>query len=372
MADILAHSKIGASSMERWMNCPGSVRLSEGMPSISSAYADEGTLAHEIAAAILCDQPHKNASDEMMDAVNVYVDFVRSLVDQNEGATLLVEHRLDLSHLRSGLFGTADCIIYAPKTKTLHVIDYKHGQGLPVEVVEDGKPNVQLTYYGLGALEATKYPCLDIVLTVVQPRCSHPDGPVRSYSFPAVEMIEFAADLVEYAKATEDQDAKRVPGDWCRFCPAAVKCPEIKTRALSIAKNEFSPTLSYDPKKLSETLEWLDVFEGFLKNVRAFAYAEAERGRVPPGWKLVEKRATRKWRDEDLVSDIVRQKGLDLFDQKLKSVAQAEKFLGKDVFLKELSELVVQESSGLALVPVGDKRPPAKRDARSEFTPLPA
>ena len=45
-----AHSKIGASSKDRWSQCPGSVRLSEGIPSISSAYAEEGTLAHSLAA----------------------------------------------------------------------------------------------------------------------------------------------------------------------------------------------------------------------------------------------------------------------------------------------------------------------------------
>ncbi|MCH8328897.1 MAG: DUF2800 domain-containing protein, partial [Nanoarchaeota archaeon] len=47
------HSKIGASSMYRWSNCPGSVKLSEGMTSESSIYAIEGTAAHEVVGLAL-------------------------------------------------------------------------------------------------------------------------------------------------------------------------------------------------------------------------------------------------------------------------------------------------------------------------------
>ena len=42
-----AHSRLGASTSERWFNCPASVRLSDGIPSRESPYAAEGTLAHE-------------------------------------------------------------------------------------------------------------------------------------------------------------------------------------------------------------------------------------------------------------------------------------------------------------------------------------
>jgi len=346
--------------MERWMNCPGSVKLSEGMPSQSSAYAEEGTMAHDIAAAILCGEVHKDAPQEMLDAVQVHVDFVMALSNQDPDSFLTVEERLDLSHLHPGLFGTADAIIYQPNLKTLHVVDYKHGQGIPVDVIDDGKPNVQLMYYGLGALEQTKAPCEFVSLHIVQPRCHHPDGPIRSVKFQAVDMIDFAADLVDYAILTESPSAPLKAGDWCRFCPAAVKCPVVRDRALAISKQEFTPTQVYDPAKLSETLQWLDVVEAFIKNVRAFAYAEAERGRTPPGFKLVEKRANRKWVDESKVGELAKELGADIFDHSLKTVAQAEKVLGKETFKEKFSEFVVQESSGLTLVPDTDKRPAAQ------------
>ena len=37
------HAILGASSSHRWLACPGSIRLSAGMPGTSSVYADEGT-----------------------------------------------------------------------------------------------------------------------------------------------------------------------------------------------------------------------------------------------------------------------------------------------------------------------------------------
>ena len=44
------HAKLSASSAFRWINCPGSVALADQLPAPgSSAYADEGTLAHALA-----------------------------------------------------------------------------------------------------------------------------------------------------------------------------------------------------------------------------------------------------------------------------------------------------------------------------------
>jgi len=51
--DGVIHSPIGASSMHRWSVCPGSVRLSSNVPSVSSSYADEGTEAHAWLAKVI-------------------------------------------------------------------------------------------------------------------------------------------------------------------------------------------------------------------------------------------------------------------------------------------------------------------------------
>lgn len=89
------HSKIGASSMSRWQKCPGSVRLSEGMDDTTSIFAAEGTVAHGIAEHILNHpfdplSPHLGetveqdghqitVTQEMIDAVAVYTDYIESI-----------------------------------------------------------------------------------------------------------------------------------------------------------------------------------------------------------------------------------------------------------------------------------------------------
>lgn len=367
---MMAHSKIGASSMYRWSQCPGSVRLSEGIESKSSKYAEEGTQAHAMAEEILRGGTVAGLTGEqleMRENVNTYVNYVRSLCS-GDFDVLWVEHKFDLSSVYPGLFGTADAVAWEPFGKHLHVIDLKYGAGKPVEV----KDNPQLRYYALGALWTLKLPAKEITITVVQPRCPHPDGPIRSETINAVDLIDWAADLVAYAKATEDPNAPLKAGDHCHWCPAAGICPKLREDALAVAQREFRPDTSYDPALLADTLSKLGILEAFIKGVREFAYGEAEHGRCPPGWKLVEKRATRKWRDPDEAAATIDGLGLGIEcyeAPKVKSVAQLEKALPKE-HRGILKDLATQESSGFTLAPEDDRREAVRKDAAAEFSPV--
>ncbi len=53
----MAHARLSPSAAERWMTCPGSVKLSEAIQDRESQYAAEGTAAHELAEHILRGQP---------------------------------------------------------------------------------------------------------------------------------------------------------------------------------------------------------------------------------------------------------------------------------------------------------------------------
>ena len=42
------HAELGPSKWDQWGTCPGSIPLTAGMPNNSSAYAREGTAAHQL------------------------------------------------------------------------------------------------------------------------------------------------------------------------------------------------------------------------------------------------------------------------------------------------------------------------------------
>ncbi len=367
----LEHSPIGASSHYRWKKsaCPGSVRECKGMPNLESDHARKGTFAHDKAAEYLIHGtlPSVDAfeEEEEYEAVMFYAD---AIFEARKGATFCrIEERFSLSTIHPRLYGTGDCVIYHSATKTLQVWDYKHGKGIPVEVENNG----QLKYYGLGALLKTGVPCENIELVICQPRCPHPDGPIRKWTISVMDLLEFSADLEEDALATEDPNAPLRAGEHCRFCSAAPVCPELKSRSLVSAQQDFAPEFSYDPAKLSETLTLLPAIEAWCKSVKAFAYHEANTGKDIPGYKLVPKRANRKWINEgDAEDTLLLQLGLSYDDVKkvsLKSPAQIEALLSKEN-KKILERLTVKESSGSTLVAMSDKRAPLSNSVETDFT----
>ena len=104
-------------------------------------------------------------------------------------------------------------------------------------------------------------------------------------------------------------------------------------------------------------LQQADAIEDYLRDLRALAFQMLENGQPLPGYKLVAKRGTRQWVDEQKVVEWVYKNKIDgATDTKLKSPAQLEKVVKK--FNMELpSELVVSISSGSTLASESDPRP---------------
>jgi hypothetical protein len=382
-----SHSTVGASVIQRRKICAGSRRMEAKVPNKSNEFSQEGTLGHAVGEVCLNndwpaaqlvglpfaydDHGEKKVADvtsDMAEHVQVYIDAVRDRAV--EGCVLLVEKRFHLKQIHEDLFGTSDAVVWNPNTKTLHCLDLKYGAGLPVEV----KGNMQLRYYAIGALLETGYPAVKVEMAIVQPRCPHADGPVRSETIDTIDLIDFADDLLQIVKATEEPDAPLVPSEECRFCNAAGICPAVAAKAQEVAKAEFRADLSYDPAVLAETLRWLPILETWCNSVREYAYGEAEHGRCPPGWKLVWKTANRKFKP-GVAPELAAALGVaehELFNAPtMKGVTDIEKLApGKNSKLRAqaLEPFVTKESSGLALAPEADRREAVKLDAKAEFS----
>jgi hypothetical protein len=368
------------------MACPGSIRLSKNLPDKSSVYAQEGTAAHELAERCLRENADADAylgddidvagtsyevTEEMAEAVQLYLDTVRAELMRNDGPNgeLLIEHRFDLSDLYPGMFGTNDAAVYHEQHGRLVIFDYKHGRGHAVEAFE----NPQLLYYGYGAA-STIYsgkPLREIELVIVQPRAPHKDGPVRRWVLPAMDLLDWSADLLVAAEATENPTAPLVSGDHCQFCKAAAICPQLREDSIAAAKTEFTDKATeLSPEQLRGILDKADMIEDWLHAVRAHALTVLEGGGSVPGYKLVEKRAFRKWRGEFPEADLLRL-GFHrqaLYTEKPLSPAQLEKKLAKPL-RDRLAELTVKESSGYTLAAESDGRPAkTATNASNEFT----
>lgn len=163
------HAVLSASSSHRWLNCSPSARLEQEFEDRETEAAAEGTAAHALCEhklrRALKRQSRKPISkydcEEMDTHTDNYVQFVLETIAQaKEHCTdpiINIEQRLDFSCYVPHGFGTGDCIIIADKT--LHIIDFKYGQGVLVEAEQ----NPQMMLYALGALRIydTLYDNLD-------------------------------------------------------------------------------------------------------------------------------------------------------------------------------------------------------------------
>jgi hypothetical protein len=397
-----AHSTLGASIAERWMACPGSVALSASVPPLpSTAFADEGTAAHELCERALREHwdcadyvgqrfgPAETLVDEWLAAdAQVFVDYVRQVcADAGAGHTLWLEKRFDLADLRppAPMYGTGDAVVYDPAAQRLHIIDLKFGRGVAVEA----RGNKQLRYYGLGATMAVQAesPALaidSVRITIVQPRMNHPEGPVRSEDLSYADLLGFADDLLAAAWATQASDAPLAAGKHCRFCPAGGVCPEQFRAAQDAAAVEFADLPAVQPPAPAtlpddlffEVLEKVPILEAWIRAVHAERDARLARGETVPGWKVVAKRATRKWTDPEAVAQRLLLDGYDADElyapRELKSVAQMEKVATKQWVAANLADLIDQTSSGTSVVRETDPRPAVAVSAGDEFLAIPA
>ena len=348
------HSLLGASSAYRWLNCPGSFRLSQTAPHRpSSIYAATGTLAHEMIEnavksahaeldpglldrTYVCDGHPVTVDQDFIDGVNV---MLRYLFDS--GALLAdwvkVEFRVDLApyfldQSPVPVFGTVDAAAHTWDTETLEIVDYKNGAGITVSAVE----NPQLMFYGAGVLEhlpaAQRDRVARVKLTIVQP---HAQGvsPIRSWEIDVVDLLMWVDEvLVPGVEACAQPDAPLVAGTWCRFCPVSHACPKLMADALEMAKAEFD---DYQPPgdadELARALDAAERAELWITRIREFAIDRLEHQVRIPGWGLVPTRPTRKWLAPDTdIAHRLQDLGAshdEIWETRVRSPAQIERQL---------------------------------------------
>lgn len=235
------HAKFSASGSERWLECPGSIALSQkAPPQPENKYAKEGTDGHTCLETIMKNryrplEAAKMLSKQFPDAmVKHALETFRHIYKlKPQTAELLCETEVRLDFVEPGMFGTTDAAI-VDLFDTLWVIDYKYGAGRICE-----PDSSQLIYYGLGIAHKLHFNFEKIRLAIAQPRIVHKKGWFRTHDMSVPELRSWTGKFKEGVARCKDPNAPLKAGRWCFFCPAQDICPAVGASRRKSAQDDF-------------------------------------------------------------------------------------------------------------------------------------
>lgn len=385
------HSPVGASSIHRVIACPGSVRLSRGLPDDCSFEAAEGTVAHELGAKGLehvgwepwhvTGETFKQEGQEitvdadMCAALETYIGFCNRLRNEHlgtAGCQVYTEFEVDMVDLHPDIYGRLDFAVTTPAV--INMVDLKYGIGIVVEAPN----NVQLMYYAACLVHKLAAAGREFDLTtpvriiIVQPRAPHPEGPIRVWATTVRDVLNWVDDvLLPAITASEDPKAKIATGDHCRYCLARTRCPALNALAEEIADMEImlgGDLLALSDQDLGDRLARFKPLTFLVKGMEDETYKRCMNGGEVPGFKLVPKRADRVWKPG---TEIVLEEayGAEMYaERKVCSPAQIAKKAGGKKIAKRYA---YKPDTGLTLAPASDTRVAVRRSADEVFSDLP-
>jgi len=407
--DRAFHATYSGSGIHRLLaGCYGSVRLAKTVPPAPpTKWQEEGTAAHAELERRLLGGSHttEQAREGAVGVAYAHIqDLIRTAARESGAAGMLREQRVWFPQRvvpRDECSGTLDVMVMAGRRAW--IIDYKHGAGEFVAAEE----NAQLMFYAWAALHDKLHLFDAITLVIIQPNSWQDGEPIREYKTDALELFNFSRRVIHAIEQAERLHAPLLPGEHCKFCPAAPVCDARERDAIAtmsgarpLSVREWQPAdlpkaSDLDLGRLGQIVTKAGAIRSWLKTVEDYAEARALAGEIEvPGCKIVEAGARRKWEFEGDLSAQLLTKMLDpenatefgelwnqVYPRKLLGITEAEKLVveaatrgltdagekraaiakAKEAF----SALTTKESSGaLSLVPLSDPRPPVNRAAK--------
>lgn len=374
------HAAFSPSAAHRWMNCPGSWRLSQKFQNVPTINTAMGTLYHNMMEYILSDisrytghvldklfnSEHQiqgfdvKVDEEMIEAIKVGCDFLIPLIREAESCELHIEHQVKIT---DDCWGTVDVVLDVPG-KPLRVIDWKYGTGHEITAYD----NHQLAIYAIGARNKFRKSRGPVIAQIVQPRFSEP---IKSWLITPSVLRAWSADvLVAIDRCKQTPEERIIDESACRWCPAMAVCPEQQKLATQVAQGEFDEAELAPPNELSD--EQLLKVITHAKQVKAWINKVEEHGvkrylesNPIPGTKVVRGRSKRKWKSTTTGTQLLELgvKNPAEVVEKLKGITEVEKEIGKG----NINHLVETPKGRLVLALYGDKRPAIEQAAEEEF-----
>lgn len=416
------HAKLSPSGSKKWINCPGSVKMEQGVEETFSPYAATGTAAHYLAECMFenrkagfnttdymgrslvvtedtvfwSDQSKPSEGEEhfvvevdqdMFDKVYGYVQDI--LADRDQwGAQLFVENKLDISGItgEEGAVGTCDVVMVSPGTIDIRDLKYGHN---PVKA----EGNTQLAIYAGAALqEFGDFEKFERVrMGIHMPNL----GTVEVVEMSVTELEEWlesisaAASISKYLLETDTDDLFKnlLPGNHCQegYCKARPFCKALHDDIVDFCDFEALPEITSEVNKIPvERMAYIltkkKQAEDWLKQIESHVEKLLKNGEEVPYHKLVQgKQGNRQWDDIKAVEETL--KGMsgikvdDMYDKKLISPTTAGKLAAKKIIgpkqWKQLQGYIVRPEGKLKVVHVSE---PGERitpeDRASDFEVL--
>lgn len=385
---------LNPSSAERWVTCTASPRYIRDnwnllAESTDTAWNQEGTTAHELAAAALegrkmnpfaCPVP---PTKEMNRHAWNYMEYVEGL--RVGDAKVYVERKLPLfyMHERNAMI---DAVVV--NHNEVHIIDFKYGEGVQISPVG----NLQCIIYAYVAVrDYASYALLrgtmPVTIHIYQPRGRGAEAPAKVWETNVGEIAKVATiitgiaqTILNNANGDDTYKVQFAPSDKaCQFCPAKGFCTarqqhfgrEVKQLAVvDKAPLPLSTTLTLEQR--AAVLKHKSAIEKWLKDVAADTQRLMLEGTKVPGWKLVMSNGGHRfWTDPEeakklLLADTILKRE-EVITETLASPAQVEKLLGKNKLPVEVTNLIAKPNGNPIPVPEDDKRTSCVVDASEEF-----
>ena len=365
------HYKYGGSTAQRTLACPPWRRVGANVPrggDTGNEFADRGTLLHNAMELLGTDETVKEfkqlegmtyndqvLTDEMIDdIVKPTWEAYDKFAEDNDFSIEMFEQEVKDD---DDIGGTVD--ILAANDDTVFILDWKFGHHIvsPVE-------NAQALFYAMCARSDKQTAKLfkgrnKLVLGIIQPAYEEQGESVIQTWETSIERLNQFTNEFYNAIDTRAENDEPCSGDHCKYCPAITVCP-VKT-------GQARAAVMIDPKStdaavLGQAMAMVEEVEEWCKAVKKQAHEQAELGLKINGFKLVAKRASRKWTDADAVAKLIKNAKLikieEGFDMVMKSPAQLEKVCKrKDIDFDKYAAYIESVSSGTTLAKDDDKRP---------------
>ena len=305
-----AHAPLMPSAAGRWVRCPASVSMEARYPEdADSAKAMAGTAAHWAAAElaegrqIALGQVAPNGivlDDEMIEGATMYRDTIFDAIVYGMAGAPHIEKRVAIPYVHADCWGTPDAWFQHIDDGSVHVFDYKHGHGY-VEVFE----NFQLIAYTCGILDALGIDGhadqhIDVVMTIVQPRSYHSDGPVRSWRINAAALRPYFNTLQAAAAAAMLPNPPARISNECKHCNARHACKAIQAAAMDACDlSGVASPVDMPPDAMALELRTLQRAEAMLKarisGLEETVLSTVRRGGSVPGYRVEHGKGRKRW-----------------------------------------------------------------------------